>query len=105
MDCFGGRAEAVKEVPERREETFFVGWFSGVGKRVIRSAEAGRRARNERELLGGVIFWRRYLPLVQTYCLRSIITIASAVSNSIVANVIVTPANMLIIRSSIGSCG
>ena len=41
MDCAGGRAEAVEEVPERREETFFIGWFSGVGKRVIRSAEAG----------------------------------------------------------------
>ena len=104
MDCSGGRAEAVEEVPERREETFSVGWFSGVGKRVIRSAEAG--ASEERAGgLGGVIFWRRYLPLVQTYCLRSIITIASAVRNIITANVIVTPANMLIIRSSIGSCG
>ena len=55
--------------------------------------------------LGGFIFWRRYLPLVQTYCLRSIITIASAVRNIITANVIVIPANMLIIRSSIGSFG
>ena len=53
----------------------------------------------------GVIFWRRYLSRVQTYCLRSIITIASAVRNIITANVIVIPANMLIIRSSIGSCG
>jgi hypothetical protein len=65
----------------------------------------GRCERNARELLGGVIFWRRYLSRVQTYCLRSIITIASAVRNIITANVIVTPANMLIIRSSIGSCG
>ena len=65
----------------------------------------GRCERNARELLGGVIFWRRYLSRVQTYCLRSIITIASAVRNIITANVIVTPANMLIIRSNIGSCG
>ena len=63
----------------------------------VRGAASEERA----GALGGVIFWRRYLPLVQTYCLRSIITIASDVSNSIVANVIVTPANMLIIRSNI----
>ena len=61
--------------------------------------------RNARELSGGVIFWRRYLSRVQTYCLRSIITIASAVRNNITANVIVTPANMLIISSNIGSFG
>jgi len=41
MDCSGGRAEAVEKVPERREETFFVGWFSGVGKRVsVRRCES-----------------------------------------------------------------
>ena len=72
---------------------------------MIRSAEAEGGERGTSRSFRGVIFWRRYLLLVQTYCLRSIITIASAVSNSIVANVIVTPANMLIIRSSIGSCG
>ena len=53
----------------------------------------------------GVIFWRRYTPASQTYCLRSIITIASAVRNNITANVSVTPANMLISSSSIGSFG
>ncbi len=61
----------------------------------------GGRERNAREFLGGVIFWRRYLSRVQTYCLRSIITIASAVRNIITANVSVTPANMLISSSSI----
>ena len=65
----------------------------------------GRCERNARELLGGVIFWRRYISRVQTYCLRSIITIASAVRNNITANVSVTPANMLISSSSIGSFG
>jgi len=56
MDCSGGRAEAVEKVPERREETFFVGWFSGVGKRVIRSAEAGASEERAGAFRGGLSF-------------------------------------------------
>lgn len=57
--------------------------------------------RNARELLGGVIFWRRYLSRVQTYCLRSIITIASAVITIISANTPASDSIILIISSSI----
>ena len=61
----------------------------------------GQCERNARELLGGVIFWRRYLSRVQTYCLRSIITIASAVRNIISANTPASDSSILIISSSI----
>ena len=49
------RAESVKEVPERREETFSVGWFGGVGKRVIRSACVGGGEERARAFRGGYL--------------------------------------------------